>query len=544
MKRKVLLITLASLASIMSITGCKKSQKDPNKIYVSVVSLGYKYQWLNDLMSAYSNKTGTKFSLQVQYGQDGNNKLNNEIKALNGQSDIYAIRPGSFFELLYRHKITTPSGEKYDYAFEPMTDIFRSEYEGETGNNTIEKKLDADLKDYLYFDNDYFALPWSGGFVSFARNLDAWEACGFTADQYPRTTEEMFEMMDQMNTVIASASSSSYLKERETMPMIYCEDDEYYSTILGSWFAQYEGDEMMQNFYNGRDSDGLRSTKMFSYDGIGEALSVLKRMLEYDKNSKKFKYQSVDSLKTSFTQMQNYFLLGRGVLCVNGTWLETENPETSNYRIDYIKIPMVSSIVDKLSKTYTEEELRELISFIDAHPNVGDNEGLSSDYVIEDVEIVRDSRNKGSIMRTDYDHLFVIPAWSSKKAQAKEFLKWIYSDEGLQIFFNTMKGHHLPALPSTGSYDTSKVHFSTFRESCNKFLNERYFCTYLINTEKDKMFSIAGINRTFGNKVKTEGGNICTWLREGTSVSEIIQWNTTYLEKNWATIMNKVGQDD
>jgi hypothetical protein len=78
MKRKVLLITLASLASIMSITGCKKSQKYPNKIYVSVVSLGYKYQWLNDLMSAYSNKTGTKFSLQVQYGQDGNNKLNNE----------------------------------------------------------------------------------------------------------------------------------------------------------------------------------------------------------------------------------------------------------------------------------------------------------------------------------------------------------------------------------------------------------------------------------------------------------------------------------
>ena len=544
MKRKVLLVALAMLTSVVSITGCKKSKKDSNKIYVSVVSLGYKYQWLNDLMAEYTRKTGTEFSLQVQYGQDGNNKLNNEIKALNGQSDIYAIRPGSFFELLYRHKITTPSGDKYDYAFEPLTDIYRSEYEGESVNNTIEKKIDADMKDYLYFDNDYFALPWSSGFVSFARNLEAWEACGFTASEYPRTTEEMFEMMDQMNSVIASSSASSYLKERETAPMIYCEADEYYSTIIGSWFAQYEGDEAMQNFYNGRDSDGLRSTKLFSYDGITEALTVLKRLLEYDKNSKSFRYQSKDSLKTSFTQMQNYFLRGRGVFCVNGTWLETENPETSNYRIDYIKIPLVSSIVDKLSKPYTENQLRDLVSYIDEHPEVGDNAGLSSEYETLDVEFVRDSRNKGSIMRTDYDHLFVIPAWSSKKAEAKQFLKWVYSDEGLQLFFNTMKGHHLPAMPSTGSYDTSKVTFSTFRESCNKFLDARNFCTYLINTEKDKMYSIANVSRTFANKVKIEGGNICTWLREGTTVSEIIEWNTTYLEKNWATITNKIGRDD
>ena len=66
MKRKVLLATLAILTAALSITGCKKSKKDPNKIYISVVSLGYKYQWLNDLMEEYTKKTGTKFSLQVQ----------------------------------------------------------------------------------------------------------------------------------------------------------------------------------------------------------------------------------------------------------------------------------------------------------------------------------------------------------------------------------------------------------------------------------------------------------------------------------------------
>ena len=203
----------------------------------------------------------------------------------------------------------------------------------------------------------------------------------------------------------------------------------------------------------------------------------------------------------------------------------------------------MSSIVDKLSKEYSEMELREMVSFVDAHPNTGDNTGMPDGVVEDDLEYVRLSRNTGSYMRTDYDHLFVIPAWSEKKAEAKEFLKWMYSDEALQLFYDTMNGHHLPAVPSTGSYDTSKVDFSKFRVSCNKVFEEGNFCPYLINTVKDKIFSVANVQSNFSNTI-SRTGSCCDWLVDGMTPDQIVQENTNYLTSRWSSIINSLDRDE
>ena len=536
MKRNILLLLCAATA--LTLSGCKANGDSGDKIKISCVKLGYGTSWLTTLMKEYTKKTGVKFQFTEVVGQAGNNNLNDQIKSLSATSDIYGLRPGSFYELLYRGNVMA-KGEKYAHAFEPLTDIYTSEFEGETGNNTIEKKISEDFKEYVHLGEDYYGLPWANGFVSFVRNLDVWtNDFGFRADEYPRTTEELFEMMDQMNTKIATVKE---LKEKA--PMIYCSQDEYYTTVVGSWFAQYEGPEEMEKFYAGRNPDGKRGADMFTYDGITEALKVLGRIVEYDKSTGKYKYQHPSSKKLSFTQMQNYFLFGDAAFCVNGTWLEVENPKTKDYNIDYIKIPLVSSIVDKLSKEYSEAELRQMVSFVDAHPNTGDNASMPSGVVEADLEYVRTSRNTGSYMRTDYDHLFVIPAWASKKAEAKEFLKWMYSDEALQLFYDTMNGHHLPAVPSTGSYDTSKVNFSSFRLRCNKVFEEGNFCPYLINTVKDKIFSVANVQSNFSNTI-SRTGNCCDWLVDGMTPDQIVQENTNYMTSRWSSIVNTLDKDE
>lgn len=532
MKKQLLLFLLGTC--LLPLTGCQDN--DPNKIKVSCVSLGYGTTWLRTLMDAYTKKTGIGFSYTEVVGQSGNNNLNDQLRSLSGESDIYGCRPGSFYELLYRGSVQA-KGQVYEHAFEPLTDIYNDEYSGESGKNTMLKKMDPLFSNYVEFQNDYYAVPWANGFVSFVRNLDVWTKF-FPVEAYPRTTNELFEMMDTMNTTIASDKSLSNVS-----PMIYCSQDEYYTTIIGSWFAQYEGEKQMQKFYAGRDENGKRSTKLFSYRGATETLQVLDKIVEC--NNGKYTYQSQSSNNLSFTQMQNYFLNGGAALCVNGTWLEVESKEARNKNLDYIKIPLVSSLANssRLSKTYSEEELREIVSFIDAHTEVGDNEGAPAGVTTEDLEVLRESRNTGSYMRTDYDHLFMIPAWSTRKQKAKDFLKWMYSDEALQLFYNTMNGHHLPATLSTGAYDSTGVELSKFRISCNKVFDEGNYCKYLVNTVKDKIFSIANVQPNISNTL-SKTGNCCNWLVDGMTPDKIIEENTKYLNSKWQSILNIVGEDD
>ena len=528
-------LLLLALMSVGCLAGCGNPSTE-GKIVISCVKLGYGTEWLNVLMNKYTEKTGVEFVYQESVGRDGNNNLDDQIRSLNGKSDIYGLRPNSFFEFLYKGSITS-GGQKYDSAFEPLTDIYTETYEGETGNNTMLKKIYPEFANFVNVNDNYYGVPWANGFVSFVRNLDVWEQFGYTADQYPRTTDELFEMMDAMNVKIANTVS---LKDKA--PMMYCKKDEYYSTIIGSWFAQYEDAETMEKFYNGRNPDGNYDVDLFTYDGIYEALSVMDKMVEYNKTTRKYTYQHGSSDDLEFVQAQNYFLLGRSAFYVNGTWLEVESSRARSSNIDFIKIPLVSSVVDKLEGDYTDEQLREMVSFVDQHIYVGDNEGIPSFTTVEDIEIVRDSRNRGSYMRTDMDHLFVIPSWAKMKTEAKAFLKWMYSDEALQLFYKTMNGHHLPATPSTGSYNKDGVTLSQIRVSAVKAMEEDMFCSYYANTFKDKIFSVARVQPNFSNTI-TKTGNCINWLVDGMTPDQIIAENTNYMVAKWEHIKNCLDKD-
>lgn len=539
MKKISLLLVALSAIGLIS---CGK-QYDPDAINISCVRLGYGTQWLKNLMAEYTAETGVKFNYTEVDGQSGNNNLNDNLRSYAGSSDIYGLRPNVFFELLYRGKIQA-KGQQYDTAFEPLTDIYQEEFAGEQGNNTMEKKIDKQFLNYVNFKDNYFAVPWANGFQSFVRNTKVWTKFGYDADFAPRTTDEFFEIMDAMNAKIAS-DPKTY---GEMAPLIFSETAEYYSTIVGAWVAQYEGSENIQNLYQGFDPRGKRSYNMFTFPGITEAIKIVAKMVQFNNKTNSYIYHHPQSSTLpSHTFVQDAFASDKAAFCVNGTWLEIENEtfQDPNYDyFDYIKIPLISSITKKLSKDYTDADLRAMVDFVDAHPVVGDNNDLPAGVEAADIEIVRDARLTGSIMRTDYDHLFVIPSWASKKEEAKKFLKWIYSDKALQIFYDTMNGHHLPALPSTGSYDTSKVTLTKFRKSANKLLDEGFSCPYLINTAKEEMFCLANVSPTFHNSINQPTKNFVTWLINGSTAGDVVAENTNYLKDSWSVILNAIGRDE
>ena len=98
------LLSLLILTSLLTLTGCMK-KSDPNAIKVSCVQLGYGTEWLTALTKEYTKKTGVKFQYSEVVGQAGNNNLNDQLKAFSATGDLYGLRPGSFYELLYRGKI-------------------------------------------------------------------------------------------------------------------------------------------------------------------------------------------------------------------------------------------------------------------------------------------------------------------------------------------------------------------------------------------------------------------------------------------------------
>ncbi|MCQ2742536.1 MAG: ABC transporter substrate-binding protein [Bacilli bacterium] len=532
MKNSKKFLVLAA-AGLMTLTSCGGGgQSDPSALTITAVKLGYGLDWLYALTNKYQQKTGQKFNIIEQIGSDGISAIQTELDSHAGSSDIVATRPSQYHKTIYQGQIRANDGEIYPCAYEELTDIYNKEYTGEIGNNTMAKKVDPKYMDFASVDGKIYGVNWANGFVSLVRNLDVWKDFGYTADYYPRTTDEFFEVMDDMNAKIAAEPS----KWGETKPMIYCKADEYYSTVVGSWFAQYEGSESIQNFYNGKDPDGRVSKDFYSYDGVEKSLDVLAKIVEFDKSSGTYKYQHGSSDRVSFTQMQNYFFFGAAAFCVNGTWLDIESAAAKEKNLDWMPLPLVSSLTDRLSFK-DDATLREAVTFVDAHPTVGDNDGAPAGVSEDDIEIIRDSRTNGSYMRTDFDHIMLVPAWSKKKQAAKDFLHWMYSDEALQIFYDSVGGHHLPAFPSTGSYDTSKTALSKLRVESNKVFSKGLYCPYYMNTQKSKIFSVAGVQSNFSNSVSSVGTCV-SWLVDGMTPTQVCLENSNYIEKNWNYIQS------
>ena len=258
------------------------------------------------------------------------------------------------------------------------------------------------------------------------------------------------------------------------------------------------------------------------------------------KENGQYKYHHKDCDSLDFTTMQSYFLLDQAAFCVNGSWLEIEmnkNGAAKQHNIDYIKAPVISALVDKLSFAKEEgltaevkdERLAELVAFVDAHPTVGDNAGAPAYATEADVEKVRDARQV-AYTRNGEDHTAIVPAYATHLEQAKAFLKYMYSDAGLNVYYKAQKGNALPATPTSG-YES--IELSTFTKSVNAVRGEALYTHYGFY-DKAKVYSLGGVNLNYYNG----SANAVHRIVEGTSVSTIIADNQKDIKTRWTSIAN------
>jgi len=497
---------------------------------ISVVKLGYGVEWLNKLASAFEKKENVKVTIKPPaVGDVGQAALDDEIESKASDSDLFFNKRGWFSKAVYEGKIVAANGKTYDCLYEDLTDVWNSVVD-EGSTKTIKDKMDPTYVASSEIDGKYYSLPWAGGVYGVVRNLNKWNELGLTAEDVPYTTNELFALCDKVKDRIA--------------PFIYSLESEYYTAWIPTFFAQYEGKASVETFMEGKDPDGEVSEFIYTYDGQLEAMKVLQTLLD-----KKNGYQHEKSSAIDFTSMQGQFIRGAALLSINGSWLENEAANFSSANLDMIKTPVISSIVQKLSfcptdgsgkrikadnftaeqKKAADEKLVEIIKYVDA-VDAGKTAEKPVGVTDEDIAKVTEARHY-SYMAGGTDHQAFIPSYAKNVENAKKFLKFMYSDEGMNVYYKTMKGATLPATPVNGYKD--KVTLSEFRKSVNAATEEGFVFD---RTEKTRYFVLASVSACSTNGVKP-----VVAIRGGQTAQQIIDANNKDVKEKWESIKQLLG---
>lgn len=488
-------------------------------VHISAVRLGYGVDWLYALEDAFEEKTGINVYIDVAIGSAGQGTLDTELESLASTTDLFFNKRGWFAEDVYKGSISA-RGQSYPCLYENLDDVWSAVVdEGASEEDTIESKMDPIYAEAFNIEGHYYSMPWAGGVYGIVRNLDVWNSLHLSDEDVPYTTNELFALCDRVKGDVA--------------PFIYSLSEEYYTGWSPIFFGQYDGKENVERFMSGRDPDNEVSEFVYTYPGQLKAMQFLEELLDPANG-----YQHKDSQSLDFTTAQGYFLLGQALFMVNGAWLENEMKQNfPDTNIDMIKTPVLSSIVEKLSFGSTlsadeaDKKLIECIQYVDA-VDAGETPQMPSGVTEADIEAVTEARHY-SYMAGGIDHQAYIPAYSSHIREAKEFLKFMYSDEGMQIYYETLNGAMLPATLTSGTY-SDEVSLSNFRKS----VNEAQLEGYVYDREpKARYYVLAQVSTCFENNIDP----IVALAVDGKDAEYVIAQNSAAILVKWPSIQQLLG---
>ena len=510
---KVLLACLAVVFCLMSASACAGTKAD---LVITALQLGYGTEWLDAMAEAYEAEHDIDIEIRTRVGMASQTRLDEEINSFASDTDLFFGKRGWFAEWVYKGSISS-RGETYPCLFANLDDVW-GDVVDEGTTLTIADKMDPTYAEAFKIEGHYYSMPWAGGVYGVVRNVSVWEdELHLTDADIPLTTNQLFDLCDEIKDEVA--------------PFIYSLEQEYYTAWLPIFFGQYEGVQNARNFMKGIDPDGNVSQYIYTYPGQLEALKVMQTLLDPDNE-----YQNPASSGLDFTSMQGQFLSGEALFCINGSWLENEaKTNFSDSRTDVIKTPVISSLVSKLSfhdqlgsADAEEAKLVELIQYVDA-VDAGQTPEQPAGVTEDDIKTVTEARHY-AYMAGGIDHQAYIPSYSAHLEEAKDFLRFMYSDEGMTIYYQALNGATLPATPVTAYPD---IEMTEFRVSVNQATEEGFVYD---REPKERYFVLGKVSACFEN-----GVDPIVELLAGTDPQKILNLNTEAIDDKWDSIQELLG---
>lgn len=428
--------TLAGLA------GCNKQPEDSvDALDIYVLHKGNGVQWCYDMADAFLQEDWVK----AKYPNLTISPIvtNDEESYASGMLNAGAGR--NRFDLMFVHldgqSYAGPTG-----ILEDLTQsVYNSEVPGETGVKYIDKHNDSYTFINRYIDTQnasteaYYQTTWNHGMNSFVYNETLLTALG---KEVPNTTDEFLAICDYVLD-IDNRPAGVYDK---TFAIQQAENG-YWDYLFPIWWAQYEGLENYKNFWNGIDSNNMRSPAIFDQTGILESLKFMETALTYETG-----YIAKDSMSYAFMEGQTVFMRGNGIFHANGDWFDNEMSEiaqqikdeggvASNYVFKIMKTPIISALGDKLG--IDDATLSAIVDYVDGDtatvPEFTSTEGYTKDEVIDAVKEARTV-----VHSLGPKHAGIIPKYALCKDPAIDFLRFMATDKAQEIYMRATGGSCLP----------------------------------------------------------------------------------------------------
>ncbi len=422
---------------------------DVKEVQIGVVSKGYGNEFAKSLAEEY-NKLHTDVKVTVKKTTPTATYQDTQLQLGKKKNDI-----DIFFTVT--NTIFATQGDATLYHWADLSDVYDSAavgYAEADGTRTIEDLLDPSfVGDFTYTDGKQYSMPWTSGVVGLLYNKTKWDAtntnlknAGKEELTLPKTTDEMFTLFEKIKTAdVKAASGNAYA-------FSYSGQNSYMHFMFNSLWPQYEGKTASENFFEGKNEQGVYTADIYNTKGREYAYDVVRNMI-----LKSNGYVNDGDSSQTYDLEQLSFLRGNALFSCNGDWMEREasakfNPGDADVAI--LRTPVMSEIVnnDKIKADFTgtdvekDAKLSAIVAFIDENYIDGNSAPSEEDAATLDVSLTTlEFINHARLVRhTLPDFVAVIPEYSNELNEAKDFLKFMYSKAGQEIVMQETYGCGAP----------------------------------------------------------------------------------------------------
>lgn len=540
--KKGLLLFVGSL--LLATTSCvQKTGDDTNgrerSFTFCYYDSAYGSSWIDAVIKDYTENVNKNVWINTRASTD-NEDARTKIKAGVGTFDLYQIEVGMF--------------NNQDYL-EPLDDLMDTDLASVTANfDAADQESSVKVKDkiganmisfYTEGDHIYQMNQTSGTGWNWAYNQDTLdEALGAGNYQLPKTTDEFFKMGDDLY------SKGIYLT---AFPGSDTKGGEYTRYAYKIWFAQRMGLTARDHYFKGEvlGSDGTyardeEEPKMVTDNrkAIEDTYQVVTKLCTPSSNgqymhnrSSVFQYRDVDSLL--YGAKYKGQTVPKIAFHYVGGWLENEVQSYINagtikdgQNIRAMKMPVISSIIDRLPTVNDDATLSKVVSYVD-----GEGEapaGVSED----DIAAVREARNLIAELNC---REFVIPKSAKNKEDIKNFLAYLTTKRAQRIAAKACNGTNTLPYGYVPTEEDMGFKLSNYKKDYQKLSQE---CQAIDVSNSDNSFAL------FMNiEWCTNSNGLTLTIFNGTAQPLDKIYEATYgkLKPNWKTMIaqykNRYGEN-
>ena len=353
----IVMMVVMTVASAFAFTGCKAEDKtDSSNTVLNVLTFkaGYGTTYLDAIKEAFEETfkaEGYKINILTPKTD------------LHGSIVIQEIYSGSTVDVYIPGNMNAEAAvagqysDKGDIIRDVTNSVFNKpaiKLDGTEESQTIKEKLSffSEVSDrVISYDGKYYGIPMTIDGAGLAINLNVLEDAGYTEDEIPVTTNELYAIADNMMANISLGEA----------PFIFsAQGNGYCAGVEHTWLAQYEGMGGYNEILGFEDADGNRldcvvpncdgsncnghAYDVFEKNGLLEVMAACFEMYDPSK-------QTVGGPQKDFKGVQADFVLGKAAFYGVSAWMYNEEYQTYNEEIKdvtWVRIPVISALGPKL----------------------------------------------------------------------------------------------------------------------------------------------------------------------------------------------------